>query len=686
MKKTYQTLLALMLVLGLVLGMAAVAEAKTATRLTMSRRSLTMDWGTEITLSVVTTPTNASDRNQITWAEGADPADLIVCTPDAVNPRKAKVVVRGALPGEPYPTDSVTVTASTPGGKKATCVIRIDKVNVSKIEVTPSARTVYFTEAEPYATYDMATPKFTPLVAGDRTSYEWSSDNENVAVVDASGKVTFKAEGRAKITATYTASAKTLSDSCVFTVKPVRVKSVSIKKGGSTADVLYFGEDEDFTLSAVLTSAVGGKRPSYEKVTWTSSDSDIVEVGDSDGDDCEFTCKASGKVTITATAETGRYMKSASCTVYVRDDNPVRVTITAGGDCVLGGDPRKGVITARSTLYRYRELIKGNPGYPFEKISWLFNPVGPTGRANISIVNVEVCLTSKGGANSTTTRKFLFKGDPANAQALREAGIDIGNIANNHSADFGLTSFTNTADNIKKVGVEPSGYNRYGSGNYVPVEIVDGKRIGFYGIQYNQVPISLLQSRIQKVKADKDLDMLVLTIHWTGQTEYKRPVTSSMKAYARKAIDSGADVVIGHHRHELSGIEKYKGKYILYDLGSLVTGGGSSPCTCVVQLDFDISETFTETASSGGEDQLRIYPLYTTSEAAYAWIKKSKKYERVSNNWQPVPIGDAVQYVPAEGIPEFAEVDIAAKVVNYINGNSPGGVFKADSYIRYIPR
>lgn len=67
--------------------------------------------------------------------------------------------------------------------------------------------------------------------------------------------------------------------------------------------------------------------------------------------------------------------------------------------------------------------------------------------------------------------------------------------------------------------------------------------------------------------------MLVLTIHWVGQNEYVRPVSATMKNYARKAIDAGADLVIGHHRHEVSGIEFYKGKYILYDLGNFVTGG-----------------------------------------------------------------------------------------------------------------
>jgi hypothetical protein len=79
----------------------------------------------------------------------------------------------------------------------------------------------------------------------------------------------------------------------------------------------------------------------------------------------------------------GRYVKSAACTVYVRDENPTRITITAGGDCVLGGDPRKGtggVITARSTQSRYQALIKENgQEYPFERIKNLFSPPAPPG-------------------------------------------------------------------------------------------------------------------------------------------------------------------------------------------------------------------------------------------------------------------------------------------------------------------
>jgi poly-gamma-glutamate synthesis protein (capsule biosynthesis protein) len=204
------------------------------------------------------------------------------------------------------------------------------------------------------------------------------------------------------------------------------------------------------------------------------------------------------------------------------------------------------------------------------------------------------------------------------------------------------------------------------------------KKIGFYGFQASQMPLSLVASRIQKIKSDNHLDMLVVTIHWTGQLENKRPATSAMKAYARKAIDSGADLVIGHHRHVISGLERYKGKYILYDMGNFVTGGAASPYTYAAQIDFEISGDFAESAADG----IRIYPLYTTSGAGYKW--NGKKYERQSNNWQPVPASDAINYYDKDTSAAVLDANAASNVISIINQYSPtgpDGKFDASTHI-----
>ena len=370
MNKTLRTLLALTLVLALAMGLVSVAEAKTATRITMSRRALSMDWGTRYTLAVTVTPTNASDKGTIAW-ESSDP--LTVSVQADASTRKATVTVRGKAGAEPYPAAPVVITATTSQGKTATCTITIKQIDVKSISVSPSSKTVYLTQSSP--TYPMPAPSFNPSVAGDQLSYSWSTNNDKVATVDAGGLVTFTGEGTARITATYASGTVTTSDYCTFTVKPIRVKSISLD-----TTINYLDQGESFQLNAKVTSSVSGKLPSYPKVTWSSADKSVADV-DEDG---KVTAKGkSGIVRITASVDKAPYVRSASCLVYVRDVSPTRVTITAGGDCVLGGDPRKGngVLTARSTQERYQKLISANgPQYPFEKVAKLFASNGPDGR------------------------------------------------------------------------------------------------------------------------------------------------------------------------------------------------------------------------------------------------------------------------------------------------------------------
>jgi len=687
-KRTLRTLVVLALVMGLALGIASVAEAKNATRITMNRRALTMDWNTMFTLGVSLTPTKASDRGRIVWDKVNDVNDVILSiTPDASS-RRAVVRVRARAGEEPYPTAPILVTAtSSVTGRKATCAITLKPVNVRYISVSPAARTVYLTESEP--NFQMPKPYFAftgSPVTSDQLSYTWSSDNLNVATVSADGLVTFVGEGTARIRATYTSGTTTLWDDCRFVVRPIRVRSIALSESTH-----YMDQGESFPLLTTVTSTSSRLASYYREITWKSEDTTIATV---ENGVVEAGSK-SGIVKITAFVDRAPYVKSASCMVYVRETNPTHVTITAGGDCVLGGDPRTSGITARSTQRNYEKLIATNGvlhAYPFAKIAKLFDERGATNYTNLSIVNLEVCLTTKGGSNPKTTRKFLFRGNPGNAQALAAAGIDVANIANNHTADMGLSSFANTASSVKNAGggAEPSGYNRYNGANYVPVmevgEAGATKRVGFYGFQANQLPLSQVASRVSKVKKDYDLDMLVVSIHWTGQREHVQPVNSTMRAYSRKAIDYGADVVLGHHRHIISGIERYKGKYIIYDLGNLVTGGGDLRYTYVAQLDFDISGSFTESP----QDAIRIYPLCTMSSPQRAWNSRSRKYLSQSNNWQPVPGEEAIDYIDKDTLQPVRIPDAAkAKVIEVLTRYSPVGAdgkkFDPTSYIKSCP-
>jgi capsule biosynthesis protein capA len=59
---------------------------------------------------------------------------------------------------------------------------------------------------------------------------------------------------------------------------------------------------------------------------------------------------------------------------------------------------------------------------------------------------------------------------------------------------------------------------------------------------------------------------IIVNIHW-GIENIKYPETEKC-LLARKIIDAGADLIIGHHPHIIQPFEIYKGKYIFYSIGN----------------------------------------------------------------------------------------------------------------------
>ena len=81
-----------------------------------------------------------------------------------------------------------------------------------------------------------------------------------------------------------------------------------------------------------------------------------------------------------------------------------------------------------------------------------------------------------------------------------------------------------------------------------------------------------------------------MSVHW-GQ-EYQIKSSVFQQKLARKIIDSGADLIIGHHPHVVQEIEIYNNKLIFYSLGNFV---------------FD--QYFSEQTQQGLAVALEIYPV-----------------------------------------------------------------------------
>lgn len=146
----------------------------------------------------------------------------------------------------------------------------------------------------------------TPNNATDRT-VTWTSSNNDVATVNASGVVTAVSVGNAVITAT-TNDGTNLSASCAVEVYWNAVTGITVTPASATILV-----GETTTLTANITPA----NASNTSVNWSSSNTSVATVN-ANG---VVTGVGVGNATITATTVDGGYSASATITV-----DPVRVT------------------------------------------------------------------------------------------------------------------------------------------------------------------------------------------------------------------------------------------------------------------------------------------------------------------------------------------------------------------------
>lgn len=179
---------------------------------------------------------------------------------------------------EPVQCDTMTVTVVDPDAPAT--------VPVESVEVTPVSQQIELKEGET-ANFSL-TAKVLPAEANDK-SLAWSSSNEDVAVVDESGKVTVVALGDAVITATAKDGSGAFG-TCALTVVEKIVPATKVSVSGEVSG-MKAGETRQF-------SAQVEPADSTDKVVWSSSDTTVVTV-DQTG---LVTAVGNGSATITVTA------------------------------------------------------------------------------------------------------------------------------------------------------------------------------------------------------------------------------------------------------------------------------------------------------------------------------------------------------------------------------------------------
>ncbi len=214
----------------------------------------------------------------------------------------------------------------------------------------------------------------------------------------------------------------------------------------------------------------------------------------------------------------------------------------------------------------------------FDNINGENNNESIFNKDDISFLNLEGPVSDVGHNVGSI---YSFRMNPVVISVLKNLGIDIVSFANNHVGDYTTLAFKDTLERLKDGGILYTGagddYNQVINPTIIEKNNIKTCFLGFSDVGPNWIkatnttPGILLASdpNFSKIISDAKLncDVLIVSFHWGD--EYK-PHNIRQEKLAHLAIDSGADIIVGHHPHVVQDVEIYKDKPIMYSLGNFM--------------------------------------------------------------------------------------------------------------------
>ncbi|MBP9711892.1 MAG: CapA family protein [Candidatus Pacebacteria bacterium] len=291
---------------------------------------------------------------------------------------------------------------------------------------------------------------------------------------------------------------------------------------------------------------------------------------------------------------------------------PKPVTMIFGGDIMVDRGVRKSVDKNFASDYNK-----------------LFENLGLLKTFDIAFANLEGPVSDIGVDRHNL---YSFRMDPGTIPALKNAGIDIVSVANNHVGDWGRDAYVDSLSRLTQAGILFTGGGMTRSEAERPTIIEkNGIKIGFLGfsdvgpswmdVQTDKAGLLLASdARFAEIveAAASQVDHLVVSFHFGD--EYK-PIHNKRQEYlAHRAVDHGAKIVIGHHPHVPEDTEIYSRKgctqsscasFIAYSLGNFIFDQSwSSPTMRGALLEIEL---FKDGQMSVKENVVQINKFFQSS-------------------------------------------------------------------------
>ena len=262
-----------------------------------------------------------------------------------------------------------------------------------------------------------------------------------------------------------------------------------------------------------------------------------------------------------------------------------------------------GDLMCHSTQYNYAKI--SDDKYDFKPVFESIKPILQS--ADFAMGNLE---TVTAGEKYPLTGYPFFNSPDEFIESLSYAGFDLLFTANNHSYDMKRTGIERTIKVLKKNKLDYSG-TALSSEEKNETKIYKVNGISFAVLSYtygsNRKGINTDEEYLlnfideEKIKADikrtraKNPDFIITYFHFG--TEYKKEPNRFQRGIVEKAIEFGADVVLGSHPHAVQPVEfiesetgKIKEKLVAYSLGNFISNQRWRYSDAGVILNFTISK------------------------------------------------------------------------------------------------
>jgi poly-gamma-glutamate capsule biosynthesis protein CapA/YwtB (metallophosphatase superfamily) len=207
---------------------------------------------------------------------------------------------------------------------------------------------------------------------------------------------------------------------------------------------------------------------------------------------------------------------------------------------------------------------------------------------DLTVINLE-CVPSDIGA--PLDKAFVFRCPTETLPSMKANGIDVANLGNNHSGDFGKEALVDGRDQLIAAGIGPVGAGRNAAEAGEPALFdIEGWKVavvGFGGVAPDDTWYATSDSPGMRsgddtssiveavAAADEAADLVVVTVHW-GMELDTTPRQDDIER-AQAMIEAGADIIFGHHSHRMQPLEMVGDAAVFWSLGNFVWPHNSVP-------------------------------------------------------------------------------------------------------------